>query len=84
MNAKQRKAVDEQIRKGCGKCHKKATIVIIWSFEDTTKPNVLEHPILAFVCCDEHVDSIRAERPQAPPHIFVRVTEESLKPLVFQ
>jgi hypothetical protein len=84
MNEKQRKALDGQIRKGCRKCGKKATVLVIWSFEDTTKPTVTEHPILAFVCCDDHVEAVRVQQPQAPPHIFVRITEESLKPLIFQ
>jgi hypothetical protein len=83
VNNKQRRAVEVQVRKGCQKCGAPATILIVWSFEDMASPS-LEHPIQAFIRCDAHVGEVRAEKPQSPPHIYVRVYEEPIKPLVLQ
>lgn len=82
VNDKQRRAVRETAKKGCGSCGKPATTIVVWSFVDTTQKN-LEHPILAFVRCADHLEDARAQRPQVDPHIRVEITEESLKPLVF-
>jgi len=81
MNDKQRRAVYETAKKGCGSCGKPATTIVIWSFVDTMQKH-LENPILAFVRCAEHLEEARAQRPQVDPHIRVEISEESLKPLV--
>jgi hypothetical protein len=85
MNDKQRAAVMDVVRRGCQSCGKPATTLIVWSFEDQTTTADTEHPILSFVRCDAHVEQARAQKPtNVPAHIFVRITEESLKPLVLQ
>lgn len=81
MNEKQRRVMLETAKKGCGNCGKPATVIIVWSFVDTTQRH-LEHPILAFVTCAEHLEDARAQRPSVQPNIRVEITEESLKSLV--
>lgn len=86
MNLRQKQATLESARKGCQQCGKSATIIIVWTFVDTTRSDLPVHeghPILAFIRCAEHVDDARAQVPQAPPHIRADITEETIKPLVF-
>jgi hypothetical protein len=80
MNERQRQALREESAKtGCQVCHKPATIVVVWSFVDTTQ-NDPDHPILTFIRCADHVEAARSQRPEAPAYIRVDITEETLTP----